>query len=67
MEINIKTKGYKCLRCGHIWAPKTSRMPKQCPRCRNTRWNKPRGFWRIERRKLLETQSIALAKIIEKI
>lgn len=63
----IKLDGYKCHRCGHIWFPRTKRTPKQCSRCKNIYWNKPKGYWKIERKKQLKLQSQALDKIVNKL
>ena len=42
-EIIIKTKGYKCERCGHEWAPRNKEeKPLICPKCKSPYWNKPK-------------------------
>lgn len=40
--VTIKTKGYRCLRCGHEWIPKRKEEPRVCPNCKSPYWNKPR-------------------------
>lgn len=30
-----------CIRCGHVWAPRTGPI-KQCPKCKSTLWNTAR-------------------------
>lgn len=30
-----------CLRCGHVWVPRISAKPKQCPRCKQPGWDRP--------------------------
>ena len=36
-------KGYKCLRCNHIWKPRKvngkERVPIVCPKCHSPYWN----------------------------
>ena len=32
----------RCCRCGNVWAPLT-RRPKQCPKCKNSRWYQMKG------------------------
>ena len=39
---NVKLDGYKCERCGHIWAPRDKETPKVCPKCKSPYWNRPR-------------------------
>lgn len=29
----------KCLRCGYEWDQRTPEKPRQCPRCKNPRWD----------------------------
>lgn len=31
---------YRCTRCGHVWRPKYTRVPKYCPECNSPYWNK---------------------------
>ena len=31
-----------CLRCGHIWWPRTPERPVTCPKCNSPYWDKPR-------------------------
>lgn len=33
----------ECKRCGHIWEPNV-KEPKQCPRCKQYYYNKPREW-----------------------
>lgn len=33
---------YRCERCGHVWAPRTSRRPIICPKCKSPYWDRPR-------------------------
>lgn len=32
-------KTLTCRRCGYRWYPRITRLPRQCPHCKNTRWN----------------------------
>jgi Zn finger protein HypA/HybF involved in hydrogenase expression len=49
MQVNIKFRGFKCLRCGHEWVPNRHDAkghpipPKVCPKCASPYWDKPRG------------------------
>lgn len=39
----IKIDGFKCLRCGHEWAPRDIAVePVICPKCKSPYWNKPK-------------------------
>lgn len=42
----VKDAIYKrqCLRCGHIWFPRSADLPMSCPNrpCRSPYWNRPR-------------------------
>jgi predicted Zn-ribbon and HTH transcriptional regulator len=38
----VTLRGFKCERCGHIWAPREEEQPKVCPRCKSPYWNTPR-------------------------
>ena len=29
---------YKCLRCSHLWYPRTPEKPKVCPGCNSPYW-----------------------------
>lgn len=31
-----------CLRCAHVWVPRRSLTPVQCPGCGSPYWNRPR-------------------------
>jgi len=31
-----------CKRCEWSWFPRTTQLPKVCPRCKSPYWNKPR-------------------------
>ncbi len=33
----------KCVKCGHEWLPRSSKMPKACPKCKHYDWNKTPG------------------------
>ena len=37
---------FKCLRCGHTWIPRQSRI-KICPSCKSSYWDKPKQAERI--------------------
>ena len=40
-EIMSRTiKQNKCLRCGHLWWPRTAERPRTCPKCRSPYWDK---------------------------
>ncbi len=32
-----------CERCGHVWTPRKAERPAVCPRCKDARWDRPRG------------------------
>jgi NAD-dependent SIR2 family protein deacetylase len=45
----ITFKGFKCERCGHIWAPRQAldseeptARPKVCPKCKSAWWDVPK-------------------------
>lgn len=40
----ITLEGWKCLRCNHVWVPrsKIEELPTICPRCKSPYWNKAR-------------------------
>ena len=44
--INLKVKGYRCLRCNYEWMPRKNKKkkgkPRTCPKCRTTYWDKPK-------------------------
>lgn len=40
--IDIKKKGYKCLRCKHKWIPRKEKKPRWCPKCHSPYWDKQR-------------------------
>jgi len=41
--IEIKKKGFRCLRCGNEWEPrKKKHKPQTCPKCRTRYWDKPK-------------------------
>ena len=42
MTNKIKLPTLKCLRCGHSWIPRRPVLPKTCPKCISTYWNRPR-------------------------
>ena len=33
-----KTNDLTCLRCGHVWTPKTDDV-RICPKCKSARWD----------------------------
>lgn len=39
--MHIKIHRLKCLKCGHEWAPRKSKV-RMCPKCKNLRWNEPK-------------------------
>jgi DNA-directed RNA polymerase subunit RPC12/RpoP len=44
-EFQIKTKAYRCERCGAVWIPKSSKktsLPVACAKCGSPYWNRPR-------------------------
>ncbi len=30
-----------CLRCDHIWNSRVTGRPRQCPKCHQSRWDRP--------------------------
>jgi len=37
----IKVPGYKCERCGHVWAPRDQSVrPARCPKCGSALWDR---------------------------
>ncbi len=38
----ITLKGYKCERCGHVWAPREREKPRVCPKCKSAYWDRAR-------------------------
>lgn len=32
----------KCLRCGHEWYPRSTKLPVTCSKCRSPFWNIPK-------------------------
>lgn len=32
----------KCDKCGHVWIPRKSKIPRACPSCSSILWNRPR-------------------------
>jgi formate-dependent nitrite reductase cytochrome c552 subunit len=41
-KIKITVEGYKCLRCGAEWVPRSKGSPKVCPKCHSPYWDTPR-------------------------
>ena len=31
-------KKYKCQKCGHEWAPRSEKIPIECPNCKSRNW-----------------------------
>jgi len=41
--IDIKKKGFRCLKCGNEWIPrKKNSLPRVCPKCRSYKWDEPK-------------------------
>ena len=42
--VDIVVKGFKCLRCGHTWVPRTDKdkEPRVCPECKSAWWDVPK-------------------------
>jgi hypothetical protein len=38
----LKAMLLECNRCRHQWLKRTRTVPRQCPACKSTYWNKPR-------------------------
>jgi rubrerythrin len=36
----VKITELTCLKCGHLWYPRTLELPAVCPKCKNPRWNR---------------------------
>jgi len=64
----VAVKAVKCIRCNHVWLPKTDRKPKCCASCKSTYWDKERErkyFMRNGKRHWKSIVStIALASIL---
>jgi rubrerythrin len=39
-QTQIRWMKYNCLRCGHIWIPRTENYPKLCPKCMSAYWDR---------------------------
>lgn len=37
----VKLPRLKCLRCGHVWIPRSERDIRLCPKCKSIRWDEP--------------------------
>jgi hypothetical protein len=63
MDNNIELPQLKCLRCGHTWIPRNTKIPKVCPnpKCKSPYWNKSRNN---ERRKTIPINSLPVLKNI---
>jgi hypothetical protein len=49
-EIEIKVKGFKCERCGHVWIPRSRKIiPVTCPNpnCKSPYWDRPHIYKRV--------------------
>ena len=42
-KVPITIMGYRCERCGHEWAPRSSAAPRVCPKCKSPYWDRPRA------------------------
>ena len=31
----------ECMKCGHIWIPRSDKLPDVCPKCKRYEWNVP--------------------------
>ena len=41
--IDVKKKGYRCLKCDYEWIPrKKNGKPQTCPKCKKRGWDKPK-------------------------
>lgn len=48
MMMIFQTGICRCERCGYEWMPRVSGEPRQCPRCKNPKWNVARGVEKVE-------------------
>jgi len=48
-DIQITISGWRCLRCGHEWVPRSKDKPRSCanPKCRSVYWDRPRKGARL--------------------
>lgn len=44
MLITIMMMKCKCVRCGNQWIARVPGRPKQCPNCKQTKWDTPSRF-----------------------
>lgn len=38
----VTAQAYACVRCLHVWLPRISSIPKECPACKSPYWRRPR-------------------------
>ena len=41
----------ECKRCGHQWIPRSTLLPKVCPKCNSPYWDKERGWYKKMKQK----------------
>lgn len=61
-RLKLKLLYLKCKRCGHKWPPRTSSLPKVCPKCKSPYWNIPRGVLKKGPKEYYETARYATGK-----
>ncbi|RLF59244.1 MAG: hypothetical protein DRN27_03130 [Thermoplasmata archaeon] len=47
----IKIPALECKRCNHNWKPDSPFLPKVCPKCNSSKWDKERGLFNKLREK----------------
>lgn len=47
-EEDVSLHALHCIKCGHSWLPRTTALPKTCPRCKNFNWMGGNSTWKPE-------------------
>ena len=42
---------FNCLRCAHVWWPRSYNLPRRCPACNSPYWDRPRRERKIKVRR----------------
>lgn len=41
---NVTLPTLTCLRCGHVWVLRRTKLPRVCSKCKSPYWSKLRGW-----------------------